>query len=101
MVCEWGMSDKLGPLNYGKNEEHIFLGREIARHRDFSEQTAQGIDEELKELVDRCYTRAKDIISKHIGSLHALANKLLEKEVLDGLEIDIIIRETDGAGATV
>ena len=101
MVCEWGMSDKLGPLNYGKNEEHIFLGREIARHRDFSEQTAQGIDEELKELVDRCYTRAKDIISKHIGSLHALANKLLEKEVLDGLEIDIIIRETDGAGAAV
>jgi cell division protease FtsH len=101
MVCEWGMSDRLGPLNYGKNEEHIFLGREIARHRDFSEQTAQGIDEELKELVDRCYTRAKDLISRHIASLHALANALLDKEVLDGLEIDTIIRDTDGAGVVV
>ncbi|MBP7528555.1 MAG: ATP-dependent zinc metalloprotease FtsH [Syntrophorhabdaceae bacterium] len=101
MVCEWGMSDRLGPLNYGKNEEHIFLGREIARHRDFSEQTAQGIDEELKDLVDRCYTRAKDLISKHIASLHALANALLDKEVLDGLEIDTIIRDTDGAGVVV
>jgi len=101
MVCEWGMSDRLGPLNYGKNEEHIFLGREIARHRDFSEQTAQGIDEELKELVDRCYTRAKDLISRHIASLHALANALLDKEVLDGLEIDTIIRDADGAGAVV
>jgi cell division protease FtsH len=101
MVCEWGMSDKLGPLNYGKNEEHIFLGREIARHRDFSEQTAQGIDEELKELVGRCYSQAKDIISKHISSLHALAKALLEKEVLDGLEIDAIIRDTDGVGVPV
>jgi cell division protease FtsH len=99
MVCEWGMSDKLGPLNYGKNEEHIFLGREIARHRDFSEQTAQGIDEELKALVGRCYSQARDIISKHISCLHALAKALLEKEVLDGLEIDAIIRDTDGAGA--
>ncbi len=101
MVCEWGMSDKLGPLNYGKNEEHIFLGKEIARHRDFSEQTAQGIDEELKELVGRCYSQAKDIISKHISSLHALAKALLEKEVLDGLEIDAIIRDTDGVGVPV
>jgi len=99
MVCEWGMSDKLGPLNYGKNEEHIFLGREIARHRDFSEQTAQGIDEELKALVGRCYSQARDIISRHISCLHALAKALLEKEVLDGLEIDAIIRDTDGAGA--
>ena len=101
MVCEWGMSDKLGPLNYGKNEEHIFLGREIARHRDFSEQTAQGIDEELKNLVGRCYSQARDIISRHISSLHALAKALLEKEVLDGLEIDAIIRDTDGVGAPV
>ncbi|MEN6616782.1 MAG: ATP-dependent zinc metalloprotease FtsH, partial [Syntrophorhabdus sp.] len=101
MVCEWGMSDKLGPLNYGKNEEHIFLGKEIARHRDFSEQTAQGIDEELKVLVDKCYSRAKDLISKHIQSLHALANALLEKEVLDGQEIDIIIRVADAPGLPV
>lgn len=101
MVCEWGMSDKLGPLNYGKNEEHIFLGREISRNRDFSEQTAQGIDEELKELVDRCYTRAKNLVSKHIESLHALANALLEKEVLDGQEVDSIIRVADAPGLPV
>ena len=101
MVCEWGMSDRLGPLNYGKNEEHIFLGKEISRNRDFSEQTAQGIDEELKELIDNCYTRAKNLISKHIESLHALANALLEKEVLDGQEIDSIIRVGDAPGLPV
>ena len=102
MVCEWGMSEKLGPLNYGKNEEHIFLGREIARHRDFSEHTAQDIDKELKELVDKCYAQAMDILSQNIRTLHALANKLLDKEVLDGQEIDTIIREnTDGADAPV
>jgi cell division protease FtsH len=101
MVCEWGMSDRLGPLNYGKNEEHIFLGREISRNRDFSEQTAQGIDEELKVLVDRCYTQARNLISKHIESLHALANALLDKEVLDGQEVDAIIRVADAPGLPV
>jgi len=100
MVCEWGMSDKLGPLNYGKDEEHIFLGREIARHRDFSEQTAQEIDEELKILVYQCYTQAKDLLSKNIRTLHALANKLLDKEVLDGHEIDVIISENTDAPVT-
>jgi cell division protease FtsH len=101
MVCEWGMSDRLGPLNYGKNEEHIFLGKEISRNRDFSEQTAQDIDEELKELIENCYTRAKNLISKHIESLHAVANALLEKEVLDGQEIDSIIRVADAPGLPV
>ena len=101
MVCEWGMSDRLGPLNYGKNEEPIFLGREITHNRDFSEQTAQGIDEELKDLIDRCYTRAKGLVSKHITSLHAVANALLEKEVLDGQEIDTIIRVADAPGLPV
>jgi len=102
MICEWGMSEKLGPLNYGKNEEHIFLGKEIARHRDFSEKTAQEIDEELKHIVAGCYDRAKDIEQKNIGSLHAIAQALLEKEVLDGSEIDTIIRETrNGRGDTM
>ncbi len=101
MVCEWGMSDRLGPLNYGKNEEPIFLGREITHNRDFSEQTAQGIDEELKDLIDRCYTRAKGLVSKHIASLHAVADALLEKEVLDGQEIDTIIRVADAPGLPV
>ncbi|MBA4417939.1 MAG: cell division protein FtsH [Syntrophus sp. (in: bacteria)] len=94
MVCEWGMSDKLGPLNYGKKEEHIFLGREIAQHRDFSETTAQGIDEELKKIVTDCFDRAKEILYTNMDALHAIAKSLLEKEVLDGPEIEAIIKES-------
>jgi cell division protease FtsH len=99
MVCEWGMSEKLGPLNYGKKEEPIFLGREITRHRDFSENTAQEIDGELRKIVTSCFERARGIVIKNIDALHAIANKLLEKEVLDGQEIENIIREsTNGKG---
>lgn len=93
MVCEWGMSDRLGPLNYGKKEEYIFLGKEIAQHRDFSEKIAREIDDEMKRMVTGCFERAKEILSKNIDFLHAIANKLLEKEVLDGQEIENIIRE--------
>ncbi|MCX8111529.1 MAG: ATP-dependent zinc metalloprotease FtsH [Syntrophorhabdaceae bacterium] len=101
MICEWGMSDKLGPLSYGRNEEHIFLGKEIARHRDFSEKTAQEIDEELRNIVNRCFERARNILTTNLETLHAIANRLLEKESLDGQEIDNIIRETTGdKGAT-
>jgi cell division protease FtsH len=94
MICEWGMSDKMGPVNYGKDEEHIFLGREIAKHRDFSEKTAQDIDEELRSLVHGCYERAKGLLSANMDALHAIANGLLEKETLDGPEIDIIIKDS-------
>lgn len=92
MICEWGMSDRLGPLAYGKNEEHIFLGREIARHRDFSEFTAREIDEELKRTINSCYEKAKSIIEENLEILHDIARNLLEKEVLDGNEIERIIR---------
>ncbi len=102
MVCEWGMSDLLGPLNYGKKEEHIFLGKEIAQHRDFSEQTAQKIDEELQKTVKDCFERAKQLVLDNMDALHAIANKLLEKEALDGQEIDVIIKEsTNGKGVAV
>jgi len=102
MVCEWGMSDLLGPLNYGKKEEHIFLGKEIAQHRDFSEQTAQKIDEELQMTVKGCFERAKQLVLGNMDALHAIANKLLEKEALDGQEIDVIIKEsTNGKGVAV
>lgn len=94
MICEWGMSDRLGPLNYGKKEEHIFLGKEIAQHRDFSESTAQEIDDELKNTVMECFNRAKQLVTENIDALHAIANKLLEKEALDGQEIDVIIKES-------
>ena len=93
MVCEWGMSDRLGPLNYGKKEEYIFLGKEIAQHRDFSEKIAREIDDEMKKVITGCLERAKGLLSKNIDFLHAIANKLLEKEVLDGQEIENIIRE--------
>ena len=92
MVCEWGMSDKIGPLACGKKEEQIFLGREFARHRDYSEETARLIDDEVRALVTQSYERAKNIIRSNMGFLHGLANNLLEKEVLDGHQIDSILK---------
>jgi len=92
MVCEWGMSERLGPLTFGKKEEEIFLGREFARHRDYSEETARLIDNEVRSIVNQGYEKAKDIIQQNLEILHRLANTLLEKEVLDGRQIDLIIR---------
>ena len=91
MVCDYGMSDKIGPLTFGKREEHIFLGREIAQHKDFSEQTAVDIDTEIKRIVLGNYDRAKDIIRQQMERLHRLASALLEKEVLAGEEIDEVL----------
>src|SRR5499427_2772820 len=92
MVCEWGMSDKLGPLTFGKNEEHIFLGREVARQKDYSEDTALLIDGEIKRIVMDAASRAKQILQDNIEKLHALARALLERETLDGEEIARILR---------
>src|SRR5262249_54305206 len=86
MVCEWGMSE-LGPLSFGKREEQIFLGREIAQHRDYSEATAIRIDEQVKKLVEQGYERARAIIDKHSDALERVAMALLEREVLDGSEV--------------
>lgn len=94
MVCEWGMSERLGPLTFGKKQEEIFLGREITQHRDYSEQTAIMIDDEVKRLVMENYDRAKKLLKDNINTLKALAEALLEKEVLDGPEIEEIIRLT-------
>ena len=91
MVCEWGMSDAIGPLAYGKKEEQIFLGREIAQHRDYSEQTAIEIDREVKRIVMDNYSRAKSLIQERVAVLHNLASALLEKETLDAADIDAII----------
>jgi cell division protease FtsH len=91
MVCEWGMSDSMGPLSYGKKEEAIFLGREIAQHRDYSENTAIEIDKEVKRIVMDNYHRAKTLIQEREPVLHSLANALLEKETLDATDIDAII----------
>jgi cell division protease FtsH len=92
MVCEWGMSDRMGPLTFGKGEEHIFLGREVARPKDFSEETAVLIDSEIKRIVVECANRAKHMIETNLEKLHALARALLERESLDGEEIARILR---------
>ncbi len=92
MVCEWGMSEKLGPLTFGKKEEAIFLGREIAQHRDYSEMTAQEIDAEVKRIVEEAEDKALHLISANLDKLHLLAKALLEKEILDGEEIDKLFR---------
>lgn len=91
MVCEWGMSDKLGPLSYGKKEEQIFLGREFATHKDYSEETARKIDEEVVAIVKRNYDKAISLLTQHIEILHRMSKELLEKEVLNSAEIDEII----------
>jgi cell division protease FtsH len=102
MICEWGMSERLGPLNYGKKDEMIFLGKEMQRHRDFSENTANDIDAELKKIVSDCFEKAKAILLNNIDALHAVATALLDREVLDGQEIDNILKErTNGLGETV
>jgi cell division protease FtsH len=96
MVCEWGMSD-LGPMSFGKKEEQIFLGREIAQHRDYSESTAIEIDKEVRGLVDAGYTEAKNILNTRQDALIRIAEALLEREILDGAEVKRLI---DGGDLT-
>jgi cell division protease FtsH len=91
MVCEWGMSDKLGPVTFGKKDEEVFLGRELSQRHEISDQVALEIDSEIKRLIVESYERTKRILRENIHTLRALAEALLEKEVLDSLEIDQII----------
>ena len=93
MIRSWGMSDTLGPLSFAKDEEQVFLGREIAQHRDYSEETARKIDSEVNRLVMRSYERAQSVLTEHIDVLHKLAEQLLEKETILGAELDEIIRQ--------
>jgi cell division protease FtsH len=93
MVCEWGMSEKIGPITFGKKEEQIFLGKELARHKDYSEETAIEIDKEIKRIVNENYQRAKTLLTKNIDLLHKLAEVLLEKEVVDGRELDELVKQ--------
>jgi cell division protease FtsH len=96
MICEWGMSEELGPLTFGKKEEQIFLGREIAQHRDYSEETARKIDLEVKRLILDAYQKAQDLLRGNLEILNRLAQLLLEKETLDGETIDQIIQGKEG-----
>ncbi len=94
MVCEWGMSEKMGPLTFGKQNEQVFLGREMGSQRDFSDQIAMEIDQEVKRLVTENYERAKRLLTENMASLKRLAEALLEKEVLDGSDIDNILMQS-------
>jgi cell division protease FtsH len=93
MVTEWGMSEKLGPLTFGKKDEQIFLGREIAKHKDYSEKTAEEIDDEVRRLVTEAYEGSKKLLQENYDLLDALAKRLLEKETIEGHEIDRLIEE--------
>jgi cell division protease FtsH len=92
MVCEWGMSEKLGPIAYGEKDQEIFLGREITKHKDFSEQTAQDIDNEIKKVIIDCMDRADKILADNLDLLNKLSSELLEREILDSEEIEKIMR---------
>ncbi len=91
MVCDYGMNEDLGPLAFGKGEEQIFLGREISQHRDYSELTAQKIDDEVRNIVNSAYEKASKLIKDNVDTLHTMAKALLEKETLDGKAIDEIM----------
>jgi len=91
MVCEWGMSDGLGPIAFGKKEEHPFLGRDFSQVKDYSEETARRIDQEILKIVHDSYKRAKSVIQENIDCLHSIANALLEKESLDSASIEQIM----------
>ncbi len=96
MVCEFGMSGRLGTLTYGKRERQMFLGRDLFEERNYSEQTAVLIDEEVRKLVDSCYDRARQTLIANRDKLDLLANTLLEKEVLDGEEVKRLVGDVAG-----
>jgi cell division protease FtsH len=91
MVTQWGMSEKLGPIAFGAHEEQIFLGREISNRKDYSEQTAQEIDSEVKVIISGCYEKARSILTEHEKDLHAVASALLERETLDAEDVKILL----------
>ena len=91
MVCEWGMSEKMGPIALGKNEEELFLGREVTKHTDYSEKTAQEIDSEVRNIISTGMQRAESILIENIDELHKLSEELLEREILDADEIHKIL----------
>jgi len=98
MVCEWGMSEKLGPMTFGKKEEEIFLGRDFTQTADYSESTAIEIDSEVRRIIQESYHKAKDLLKTNLALLHKVAESLLEREVLDGSEIDAIVKDFSGNG---
>jgi len=97
MVCEWGMSDKMGPVSFGKKEESIFLGRDMSMHKNYSEATAVEIDGEIRRIVEDSYSRVTTLLRDNIDTLHKLSMQLIEKENLTGDEVDQIIKSVSGS----
>jgi cell division protease FtsH len=93
MVCEWGLSEELGPLAFGQAQEQIFLGRELSQHRDYSEETAILIDKEVRRIVDECYERAESLLRENRSKLNLLAEALVERELLTGDEAKTILED--------
>jgi len=91
MVCEWGMSDSMGPLAYGEHEEHIFLGREIDKHKNYSEETAKNIDREIRNIIDEAEAKATQILTDNKDKLDAIGDALMKYEVIDGDEVNLIV----------
>jgi len=99
MICEWGMSDRLGPITFRSQDEEIFLGRDFARRVEYSESTAVEIDQEVRRIITESFERARTLLRKNLEALHKLAEELLEREVLDGADIDEIIKQYGSADA--
>ena len=97
MVCEWGMSDKLGPLAFGRKEGEVFLGRDFSQQQNYSDDTARTIDDEVRRIVVAQYARATALLEKHLDKLHAIAKALLEYETLDAKDLDVLM----GGGSLV
>jgi cell division protease FtsH len=97
MVCDYGMSRNLGPLTFGKKEAQIFLGREIAQHRDYSELTAQKIDEEVRDIVTGAYEKAFQLIKANLEIHERMAKALLERETLNSDDIDEIMAGSEAS----
>ncbi|MBI4650867.1 ATP-dependent metallopeptidase FtsH/Yme1/Tma family protein [Candidatus Desantisbacteria bacterium] len=99
MVCEFGMSEALGPLTFGRKDKQVFLGRDIAKDKNYSEKTAIEIDKEVRGIVEACYEKVKNLMETHKTRLIKLAETLLEKEILDSEEVDVILSGKDETGA--
>lgn len=100
MVCEWGMSDSVGPITFGKGEEQIFLGKEFSRSKDYSEETAVAIDNEIKRIVNENYGKSNKLLTENIDLLHKLSNLLLDKEVVDAKELDELVKNERKSGVS-
>jgi len=92
MVCEWGMSEAMGPLAYGQNEEEIFLGREVTKHKEYSDETARNIDNEIRTIIDTCFVEVENILNENAEAVHKLSAELLERELLDAEEIEMVMK---------